>query len=624
MEFDALRSVPQVEGLILTLHGGPVIAEWTEKSNRTSHPSNISGRIGSTEDDEIVVRKPRILLDDKNPENWSLVTYPREALEFAPAEVRENVHHWKHEPDRRPLEPDESRILRSLLLNRWTQGDQEEVDPAIATEYLLGTRSVRPDALKAALKVVNIKSKMSQFTGGKRPRPLLNRAIMTPRQQKAGYRLNQDVLRADTAEVSAAIRAACLESDPYPQSYAWLAAERVFYYSWRLTPSWVTDWAAHADDFTKRTMGLHRIVRTRWWVRRELLKTLAAVGYHDRMVTFYHLWQEYYDNGLKYRLNPDWYAETEPGFPFPRDEFFGYGPDPDDSRVEPFEWLGQTRTPRGTRLIDAARQTVEVVPALPWRQVRGSALVDGPAAGSNLTGGPAPEASEDSTLSAEQADLRTAHDIERQVRRVAQTHLTRPERSPDAEHSSGPMGQQVEVTGEALQALTRIILRSLLRRSSPPMALGHFQVVLALGRSGGPLATALSEALQCREMGWAAIARAERSGQSEAGVNITGLEFPLIRARRVLLVDSVVSTGATVERVLQEVSGYYRDAEVTVATYLLYNAARERIDRLDKKPFRGLQWAPGAHVALPPANRLLLPWKNLTRPSIHSPTITAN
>lgn len=382
--------------------------------------------------------------------------------------------------------------------------------------------------------------------------------------------LDQTVIRADTLEVAAAMHTARLERDPQRKAYALFSAERAYYYSWRLTPPAVVDAAinATADELTK--LMLQQIVDTRWRIRLAYLNLLNEQGHYDRMITLYRLWREYYQNDLKYMQDPNKHNDL------PRDVFFGLPcrlPAEDGKDVDAIDLLGELRfRGQGHRTLrKAAEEGIQV----DW----------------------------------------SATNIEAILRRVTETS------AQAVPPTSQPKSDDVVLSWQDVDTLTRAILHSLLEGQSdehPEADPGHYTVVVALGRSGAILATAIAETLECRYMGWIAISTSRPTGpELSSEAVIRGTEFPLVRARRVIVADGVVRTGAVVLRAVEQVWKHYPDADVTVATYVLTDQGRDHVSSSDlvasqKEQGRHLLWAKGIHLDLGNSTRrnVRFPWKS--------------
>ncbi|WP_369254125.1 phosphoribosyltransferase family protein [Geodermatophilus amargosae] len=560
---DALRTMPPtVEMLVLALHGGPVLLTRTERVSESGPRGRDRDLYDDLDQADMLMVPPPIYRDDKNPLLWQRSARPA-SLVFG------NSAGAQASP---PLNRSEAKLIRALVLAPDNSG------------AALAAFRVEKNALRELLgwKENTLAPALARL----KKRDALRNGLSTAGRGRSEVWLDQRVVRADTLEVAAAMHTARLERNPQRKAYALFSAERAYYYAWRLTPPAVIDAAIHAPSAEKEDMELRRIVDNRWRIRQEYLNLLLEQGHYDRMITLYRLWQEYYENDLQYMRHPGANAHL------PRDVFFGLPcrlRDERDRDTDAMEALGGLVLARhGRRTLQAAAaQTIQV----DWSRADIQAIL------ARVSGRPTPAADQESE------------------------RLTQQFPTPQAE------AEDLALSWEEIDALTRAVLNSLLTTATPghpnyPEGAhpGHYHVVAALGRSGALLAAAVAEALECRYMGWIAISasRPPKAAVAPASV-IRGVEFPLIRARRVVVVDGAVQTGETVIEAVDQVWKHYPDADITVATYVLNERGRQRVADSDvvaqrEDEGRYLRWAAGVSVDPGTQNmrRILFPWKRYT------------
>ena len=104
-------------------------------------------------------------------------------------------------------------------------------------------------------------------------------------------------------------------------------------------------------------------------------------------------------------------------------------------------------------------------------------------------------------------------------------------------------------------------------------AAGEFRphVVVGIGRDGTVPATMLSHALECRLQGWIAVSRYQYGVASEHASKVREVELPLVRARRILLVDDLLFSGRSTIAAIERLRHAYPDAKERIVVAALLN-----------------------------------------------------
>lgn len=355
---------------------------------------------------------------------------------------------------------------------------------------------------------------------------IIDRALPRDRSRRIGpdtvIYLDATGVRVDWFEVLGARHSARqdVEPDQYQQGHALFMAEQAFVRSSQRTPAEMKEGlrslveearSVEADSRSPRQKNdldhAEKVVSTRWNVRSDYLDALRAIGHADRMVMEYRLWSR--RSGLPDQLDQD----------EPRDEMLGIGwiDNASGQAESPLGSLGDRHLPDGTRLATAAQSR------------RG-----------NLS--PVPNDVDE--------------DLVERIRRATETDCP------------------IEVYWAQMRALTVDIARQLAdargrRTADADPMLPVFDVVIAVGRGGALLATAMCQVLGVRLMGTMAMSRyADPTSQKGTAPYIRGVEFPLVNARRVLVCDDVIKSGNTIKIAIDEIQRNYPQAEIHVAAYI--------------------------------------------------------
>jgi len=125
-----------------------------------------------------------------------------------------------------------------------------------------------------------------------------------------------------------------------------------------------------------------------------------------------------------------------------------------------------------------------------------------------------------------------------------------------------------------------------------------FDVLVAVGRHGCLLSTALCEILGTRLMGTLAMSRYLK-GDNETSAYIRGVELPLVNARRVLLCDDVIKSGRTVDLAIRDIiSEAYPKAEIHVAAFLAHDETIQVKQPSKKSLHSTVEWWAGLSIDL--------------------------